>query len=642
MDFTAPYYNTNFPTIYPSYPHHQYPTNVPSDSAKSPPSSMPYMTNIPPMVQPVIDSNSNLHDNTNNSGISRTIYPSYSYPPTSSTPSSQHYFLTSSMPQSSSSTTITTTTTVNPSPLVSLSLSLSYYYPNLPTTTSEPCYPEPVPMNRPNIPVEHVPPIKVEPGLTAEIAAGIPPIKQEKQPLLPPVPAVVEPLPQSVIKTHTQEAHQQPSWIESLLKENGSNILDDVKTDLASPLITTPAANIQTASTGFLNEVNPIDRRGVLAAHHLHCKRIKYDHWLRAFEAEEAAQEATESVKIGQKRSRGTDVTIVKLNEPNILRMSMYQKMAIHFQHFYNDHNIYSMSSLLLYSLCHEDVTRKTVFLGTSSISNTTPTLSTPITTPPLSRSTSLSSSSNSSQYSSPTSYYHQQNVPSGHHTGSDIDTTPIHSIELTGAHTILHSFDYIFQKLPDSVLIINELKLINKDDHDDPTSSTSACSSSSDGVVCLVPYTYLFKMPIVVSNDIDNCAINNSLSNSSSSSCVTPSPCSSIDLSITSLGNRENDSISILKHSLFEDDHDIHISPRDYDHHHRIDTNNFPIIDDEIHNPTVKMIEIELQGHMELNFSDNDNRIVSIIDHSSLIHKSTNNNPITSMEEIIRYMGYI
>jgi hypothetical protein len=107
------------------------------------------------------------------------------------------------------------------------------------------------------------------------------------------------------------------SWLESLEI--------DVKTLPSEP----------NSCVGFLHDINPMQRSVLLARHDVHCKRVKYDHFMIGYKQAEAAQEDIPNSTNGDQHSE-----IIKLNEPFSLRMSMYEKMIIHFQHFYNDQDV--------------------------------------------------------------------------------------------------------------------------------------------------------------------------------------------------------------------------------------------------------------------------------------------------------------
>ncbi len=370
------------------------------------------------------------------------------------------------------------------------------------------------------------------------------------------------------------------SWIDNLLKKSGS-ILEGIKTDLTSapsaiyipPSVGTTSTQ---AATGFLKEVNSIERRGVLAVHEIFCQHIKYERFMNEYKAAEAAQSdidkpfadhfsSQENFKKRNKRSRdllsNTDSTYhgtnnaVKLYEPEVLRMSMYQKMTIHFQQFYNDHDVLSLSSLLIFPLCNRQVTRTTVFWD-------------------------------------PLAWDMRNRFPI-------VNTRPqfsaVHRSTICGSQTMMDAIDSIFHRLPDSLMFFGDITVQEYSPYR---------QSSSRGVIFRAPYTYLFKVPVIATTATLS---SDAFSLSSHTNPLLPVPSSS------------NSESSYVTQSVPQNETT-----------HQASSTSFIV---------TKMVDIELQGHLEMHFSD-DNIIAEIFDHSSLV--SSHNSPFTSMKTLVRYMGFL
>jgi hypothetical protein len=242
------------------------------------------------------------------------------------------------------------------------------------------------------------------------------------------------------------------SWLDSLEI--------DVKTDIEP--------NQSANAIGFLSGIEPMKRRGLLALHEVSCKKMKQEEFLRGYREEEAAQadlfcnkrpfhaldikaklevqpiqnefalleSARKAFKNDLDENGCDDVdNPSNLEEPWILRMGVYEKIMGHFQHFYNNHDNFSITSLLLYPFCAPDVVRTINFwLGENQ--------------PPLVQAHSSMSSMKS------------------------------HTIE--GAELILGGFSRIFGMLPDCMILFRSIKV----------------NHTLDGRVILqAPYNYFFKM---------------------------------------------------------------------------------------------------------------------------------------------------
>jgi hypothetical protein len=165
---------------------------------------------------------------------------------------------------------------------------------------------------------------------------------------------------------------------------------------------------------------------------------------MMGYKQAEASQEDIPNSTNGDQHSE-----IIKLNEPFSLRMSMYEKMIIHFQHFYNDQDVLSLSSLLLIPLCLPDVLR---------IINLW----------------------------SPQSWDRRTNLTFG-------DTSKMslfNSLVMKGSDRIADGYRYCFEKLPDTVILLHSWVV---EDHDEE-------------VILRAPYEYFFKMPMIITNQSIQC----------------------------------------------------------------------------------------------------------------------------------------
>ena len=135
----------------------------------------------------------------------------------------------------------------------------------------------------------------------------------------------------------------------------------------------------------------------------------------------------------------------------------MYQKMTIHFQHFYNDHDLLSLSSLLIFPLCHRTVARTTIFWDTQA----------------------WATRPRNAKY-------------------MDIcdQITALHTVKIDGVQAMIDTFETIFKNVPDSIMLFGDVSVQEIHDQHDVESADS--SSGGGGVKFRAPYSYLFKLPVL------------------------------------------------------------------------------------------------------------------------------------------------
>jgi hypothetical protein len=159
-----------------------------------------------------------------------------------------------------------------------------------------------------------------------------------------------------------------------------------------------------------------------------------------------------------------SSASITSLHEPYVLRMSVYQKLAIHLQHFYNDQDILSIESLILYPLCTPSVV-KTLYFWESTQSG------------------SLS-------------------VPSDvNKNNQKLNKLLLHTITFQGSQGISDACAHIFETLPDNVIVYHPTNIYVQDEDCEDVATTTGLSSPSSnahrGIIVKVPYSYFFQMPM-------------------------------------------------------------------------------------------------------------------------------------------------
>ena len=359
----------------------------------------------------------------------------------------------------------------------------------------------------------------------------------------------------------TKIPKQQQSWLDLVLKDAGS-AMDNIKTDLSSaPSMTTyfpPTVGTTStqAATGFLKEIDTMERRGILARHELFCQKMKHVQFMEEYEVEEAAQaditvaDALFAGNINKKRSREDSLSddststfdkrsYVKLNEPYFLRMSIYQKISIFFQQFYNDHDVARLASCLFFPLCNQQVMRTFAFWEENAwkVHNA--------------------------------SILKRSNHPFA---------TAVHKGSTCGVQSMIDSLGIVFQKLPDSLMFFGDISV--REYYPYP-------NSTARGVIFRTPYTYMFKVPL---SEAKTSTLPQEL-------VIPDPPFSTIHSPLLKL----NDSVPIS---------------------------------------TAAMVDIELEGYLEVHFSSN-NEIIAVFDHTSFITSKNNNCPFTSIKPLIRHMGF-
>ncbi len=186
---------------------------------------------------------------------------------------------------------------------------------------------------------------------------------------------------------------------------------------------------------------------------------------------------------------------VVRLNEPRIQRISLYDKIAKCFEHFYNDHDGISIVSLILYPLCYPYVTRTIKFWANNCIR---PALSSSCESDdslPQCSSSSSTCSSDSSISSFPDTItpddpYFEPVILEG----SEL----LASTSMNGLETISASYYGIFDQVPDSVIVFPSPIAVIKSDEDNE-------SNDGDGSYRVRnDYIYFFKLPVSPTRFID------------------------------------------------------------------------------------------------------------------------------------------
>jgi hypothetical protein len=228
-----------------------------------------------------------------------------------------------------------------------------------------------------------------------------------------------------------------------------------------------PKINITTS--GFLEDIDGMTRNSLLAWHETHSKRIKHDivkSELRQKIKQRHEEEATTTLCLQQLRQHTQQCPIIggmpcvfatksnvstlrsslssdlksdssksrppeatqskqhhtQINEPHVLRMSVYQKLAVHLQHFYNEQDILSLQSLILHPLCEPMVTKTKIF------------------------------------------WEHDDNHIQD---GAQRKCSMLHSVAFKGLTAINNACSHMFEKLPDNVIICHENLIVVRDSHD-------------------------------------------------------------------------------------------------------------------------------------------------------------------------------
>ncbi len=128
--------------------------------------------------------------------------------------------------------------------------------------------------------------------------------------------------------------------------------------------------------SGFLLDIDPIIRRSILAEHYAHCLLEKEIVQAKDYIVEEQAQQGGLGCNSGDSPSSSsfddTEVVIplirhqqhsqkvIVLQEPQILRVSIYEKFVRHFQQFHNEQDALGLVSLVLYPCFIPDIIRET------------------------------------------------------------------------------------------------------------------------------------------------------------------------------------------------------------------------------------------------------------------------------------------
>jgi hypothetical protein len=144
--------------------------------------------------------------------------------------------------------------------------------------------------------------------------------------------------------------------------------------------------------------------------------------------------------------------------------MSIYEKMMIHFQHFYNDHDSLSLSALLFFPLCQTHIKRTTMFWN-------------------------------------PTTWNAERNP----FFTDRQDLTLLHSVTHHGKEILANLCEHIFEKLPDSLIVLHDLTIKELKTNDseregeEEGEEEEEGGGGGEGVILYVPYDYLFKVPFKV-----------------------------------------------------------------------------------------------------------------------------------------------
>jgi hypothetical protein len=276
------------------------------------------------------------------------------------------------------------------------------------------------------------------------------------------------------------------SWLDSVKEEIS-------QTGLNIGLIDDSHIPYQSGIATFLQEVREKDRRGLLAGHRVNTDTAKED-------SSETSQCQIQSVRGKYKRktkylSHNYDWPVsrnckksayhtpnymefftVRLNEPHILRSSIYEKLAASLQHFYNEQDAMSIETYILTQLCVPDVTKTFLFWNTPTTASTS-----------TSSTTKLVNLSNSSERKR---------------------LTYSKAFTLIGAKDIANSCSMIFQTVPDSVIQFHPITVETIEENEATLDTLSMISGGSspdigDGIVVKAPYSYFFKLPIISAGDV-------------------------------------------------------------------------------------------------------------------------------------------
>jgi hypothetical protein len=135
------------------------------------------------------------------------------------------------------------------------------------------------------------------------------------------------------------------------------------------------------AVSGFLSDVDPFSRRCLLAEHFAFCLAMKDAEQCQDYLNEERAQQIDASTITTTTAPHGCNGTAqgnlnvssfvpqVLLQEPRILRTSIYEKFVTHFQQFHNEQDALGLVSLVLYPCFAPGIVRETNFWMRSPLS---------------------------------------------------------------------------------------------------------------------------------------------------------------------------------------------------------------------------------------------------------------------------------
>ncbi len=293
--------------------------------------------------------------------------------------------------------------------------------------------------------------------------------------------------------------------------------------------------NLNPASVGFLSDVDPITRRELLAFHGAYCQEERDKSILSAYykqeaEAEfQAAKESDSAIEMLKSlsttsamsihaelrqtnehdgsyppevdsirhdgdicyfESPSNQSSIVQLDEPWILRLTVYEKILEQFQHFYNSHDAIGISSLFLFPFCDSQVIRAVNFWNRGN--NHVHSNNNHIILPHYQR------------------HYLQQpqllpTIPDAT-SSTESQITLMKSVTMQGAQYIVSAFAHIFERFPDCLILFHATRV----------------HYSNDGslVVLRAPYTYFLKMVLPPLHHRDS--INSEMQHQHSSSLCT------------------------------------------------------------------------------------------------------------------------
>jgi hypothetical protein len=163
------------------------------------------------------------------------------------------------------------------------------------------------------------------------------------------------------------------------VKENENKCPQTVQ--LADPCATVGQLHPTQAVSGFLSDVDPFSRRCLLAEHFAFCLAMKDAEQCQDYLNEERAQQIDASTITTTTAPHGCNGTAqgnlnvssfvpqVLLQEPRILRTTIYEKFVTHFQQFHNEQDALGLVSLVLYPCFAPDIVRETNFWMRSSLS---------------------------------------------------------------------------------------------------------------------------------------------------------------------------------------------------------------------------------------------------------------------------------